>query len=50
MKLKHAPTEQEGWQLTVDDSEIKVAKYMSAKDRAEIEKVGFRFHGFKFKP
>jgi hypothetical protein len=26
--------------LSVDDSEIKVAKYMNAKERAELEKVG----------
>ena len=36
----HAMTEHEGWQLTVEDEEIKVKKYLSAAERAEAEKVG----------
>ena len=29
--------------MSVDDSEIKVAKYMNAKERAELEKVGLEW-------
>jgi len=34
----HAACEQEGWQLRVEDAEIKVEKYLSAAERAEAER------------
>lgn len=38
LRPSHAATEHEGWQLKVDDSEIKVPRYLSAADRAAAEK------------